>query len=132
MVKANPGNALLHNDLAATYNRLGRYDEAIVHAKKIVREIGDKSQYAAAQYNAGFAYEQKGDLPKALTNYKLSVANGNRSVQADVTHVSNLIAKKSKSHAAIFNDAAASVNAKVKDFNVVDITQIDGGIRNRG
>ena len=68
-----PDNALLHNDLAATYNHLGQYEKAIKHAQEIVRRIGDKSQYAAAQYNAGFAYEQLGDLQKALANYKLAV-----------------------------------------------------------
>ncbi len=111
----HPGNALLHNDLAATYNRLGRYDDAIAHATIIVRKIGDKSQYAAAQYNAGFAYEQKGDLQKALANYKLSVANGNRRVQTDVMRVKNKIANKSNNQIAKFSDAAARTRAKSAD-----------------
>ena len=77
LVADNPDNALLHNDLAATYNHLKRYDDAIMHAQEIVKRIGDKSQYAAAQYNAGVAYEKLGDLDKALANYELAVSNGN-------------------------------------------------------
>ena len=125
LVAQNPDNALLHNDLAATYNRLGRYDDAILQAQKIVRNIGDKSQYAAAQYNAGFAYEQKGDLHKALANYKLSVANGNKSVQSDVTRVTNKINKqKNKLHAAVFNDAAARINGKNKKSDLKNVARL--------
>ncbi|MBR2286416.1 MAG: tetratricopeptide repeat protein [Alphaproteobacteria bacterium] len=109
-----PDNALLHNDLAATCNHLGRYEEAIFHAQEIVKRIGDKSQYAAAQYNAGFAYEQLGNLNKALANYKLAVANGNRSVQSDVTRVTNLLKKNTKqtSQKIAFNDGAARIKKK--------------------
>lgn len=91
MIAAYPNNALLHNDLAATYNKLGRYDDAIRHARIVLHDIGDKSQYAAAQYNAGYAYEQKGNLQKALSNYKLAVSNGNRRAQKDVTRVANML-----------------------------------------
>ena len=110
----NPNNALLHNDLAATYNHLERYDDAIKHAQEIVRRIGDKSQYAAAQYNAGFAYEQLGDLQKALSNYTLSVNNGNHKVQADVTRVKNKINNKTKNKtkSVSFNEAASRVKKK--------------------
>ena len=111
LVDEYPDNALLHNDLAATCNHLGRYEDAIRHAKEIVKRIGDKSQYAAAQYNAGFAYEQLGDLNKALANYKLAVANGNHRVQSDVTRVKNKINKniKHNSQKIAFNDGAARV-----------------------
>lgn len=88
LAAAYPNNALVHNDLAATYNKLGKYDDAIRHARIVLHEIGDKSQYSAAQYNAGFAYEKKGDLQRALANYKLALANGNRRVQTDITRVS--------------------------------------------
>ena len=91
MIAKYPDNALLRNDLAATYNQLGMYNEAIVQAREIVQRIGDKSQYGAAQYNAGFAYEQLGNLQKALANYKLALANGNRGVQKDITRVSEKI-----------------------------------------
>jgi len=115
-----PDNALLHNDLAATYNHLGLYDDAIKHAQEIVKRIGDKSQYAAAQYNAGFAYEQKGDLEKALANYKLAVANGNRRVQSDVTRVKNKINNNttSKSKTVAFNDAAGRIRTEIAKANI--------------
>lgn len=96
MIEQYPDNALLRNDLAATYNRLGAYEEAIKQAQEVVRRIGDKSQYSAAQYNAGFAYEQLGNLQKALANYKLALANGNRKVQKDITRVTNRMRKNGK------------------------------------
>ena len=106
MLKNYPNNALLHNDLAATYNHLGRYEDAIEQAREILHRIGDKSQYAAAQYNAGFAYEQLGDYDKALANYKLSVANGNMSVKKDVERVKKLRSQKT----IAFIDAARKID----------------------
>lgn len=125
LVAQNPDNALLYNDLAATYNRLGRYDDAILQAQKILCDIGDKSQYAAAQYNAGFAYEHKGDLVRALKNYKLSVANGNKRVAQDVNRVANILNKQKKLHAAVFNDAAAHINGKNKKSDLKNIARLD-------
>ena len=112
----NPNNALLHNDLAATYNHLGRYEDAIKHVREIVRRIGDKSQYGAAQYNAGFAYEQMGQLDKALANYKLAVANGNRGVQSDITRVKNKLNNRT-TKAAVFDEASGRVRLKIKDID---------------
>lgn len=106
-----PNNALLHNDLAATYNHLGRYEEAIAQAREILHRIGDKSQYAAAQYNAGFAYESLGDFKNALANYKLSVANGNITVNKDVDRINNIY---SDNTAAFFN-AAKNIKKQDKD-----------------
>lgn len=71
-----PDNALIHNDLAGIYNELGKYDEAINHARTVILKIKDKSQYGVAQYNAGVAYENIGNFDKALQNYKLAVQNG--------------------------------------------------------
>lgn len=123
MIKYYPDNALLHNDLAATYNNLGQYDKAIEHAQEIVRRIGDKSQYGAAQYNAGFAYEKKGNLQKALANYKLAVANGNRRAQKDVTRVANAIKNNIKSSAKqiSFNQGAKNIrnNAHTADLMTI-------------
>lgn len=121
LVNKYPDNALLHNDLAATYNRLKRYDDAIKHAQEIVNRIGDKSQYAAAQYNAGYAYEQKGNLQKALANYKLSVANGNSRVQSDVTRVANMIKERNTTNTkkTAFNEASARIKSKVVKKDVV-------------
>lgn len=99
MLSLYPNNALLRNDLAATYNKLGMYNDAITQVREIVHRIGDKGQYAAAYYNAGFAYEKLGNLQKALANYKLALANGNRRVQRDITRVRenmNNVTKTSK------------------------------------
>ena len=107
-----PDNALLHNDLAATCNHMGRYEEAINHAKEILYRIGDKSQYAAAQYNAGFAYEMLGQMDRALANYEISVQNGNAGVKSDVKRVQKKL-KKNKSKAVSFNEAAGRVKIKI-------------------
>ncbi len=89
ILSSHPDNALVHNDLAATYNKMGRYDDAIAHVHEIINRIGDKKQYAAAYYNAGVAYEHLGNFQRALANYKLAVANGNKRVQRDVTRMAN-------------------------------------------
>ena len=115
MIVQYPDNALLHNDLAATYNHLGRYADAIEQAREILHRIGDKSQYAAAQYNAGFAYEQIGDFERAVMNYNLAVANGNVRVRNDVERVQNKI-KSGKIIA--FNDAVRNMRA-TDDVNVI-------------
>ncbi len=117
MIQKYPDNALLRNDLAATYNQLGRYDDAIVQAREIVKRIGDKSQYGAAQYNAGFAYEQLGDLEKARANYKLAVANGNARVKKDLERVTRAIQSKAKIKKVAFDDAAGRVR---KGNNTID------------
>ena len=112
MVQKYPDNALLRNDLAATYNRLGRYEDAIVQAREIVKRIGDKSQYGAAQYNAGFAYEQLGDLEKARANYKLAVANGNARVKKDLERVTRALESKTRTKKVAFDDAAGRVQSR--------------------
>ena len=116
MIAQYPDNALLRNDLALTYNKLGRYDDAIAQVRDIIYRIGDKSQYAAAQYNAGFAYEQKGDYQKALANYKLSLANGNRRVQKDITRVSEKI-KQGGNKKIAFNTGVKRAKYEIKQLN---------------
>lgn len=113
MIEKYPDNALLRNDLAATYNKLGKYEEAIAQAREVVRRIGDKSQYGAAQYNAGFAYEQLGNLQKALSNYKLALANGNRRVQKDITRVSEKL-KQGGNKKIAFNFATNRMHYEIK------------------
>lgn len=134
LVADNPDNALLHNDLAATYNHLGRYDDAIKHAREIVKRIGDKSQYAAAQYNAGFAYEQNGNLEKALANYKLAVANGNSRVKSDVARVKNKLNRQKESglKEVAFNEAAARIRQKKQTINQIDLVQSSESVRDHG
>ena len=117
LISVHKDNALLYNDLAATYNKLGMYQEAINQAKEILHRIGDKSQYAAAQYNAGFAYEQIGDLEKALKNYELSVANGNLNVKKDVERLK----EKMKSKTLSFSDAMEIVNKKSNEKDIVNL-----------
>lgn len=112
MIAKYPDNALLRNDLAATYNKLGRYNDAIKQAREVVRRIGDKSQYGAAQYNAAVAYEQLGDLQKALVNYKLALANGNRRVQSDITRVSNRIKHGGAGKKVAFNSGVQQLRQK--------------------
>ena len=111
MIEQYPDNALLRNDLAATYNKLGRYNDAIAQAREVVQRIGDKSQYGAAQYNAGFAYEQLGNLQKALANYKLALANGNRRVQKDITRVSEKL-KRAGNKKVAFNSGIKQIHQK--------------------
>lgn len=118
-----PDNALLRNDLAATYNKLGKYEEAIEQSREVVQRIGDKSQYGAAQYNAGFAYEMQGNYDRALANYKLAVANGNKRVQADVTRVIEKKQGKQRGKKIAYSDAAGRVLHKSKTADFVRIQQ---------
>ena len=113
---------------------MGRYDDAIKHAREIVKRIGDKSQYAAAQYNAGFAYEQNGNLEKALANYKLAVANGNSRVKSDVARVKNKLNRQKESglKEVAFNEAAARIRQKKQTINQIDLVQSSESVRDHG
>ena len=87
--------------------------------REILFRIGDKSQYGAAQYNAGFAYEQMGNYERALANYKLAVANGNTRVRDDIARVQQKI-KSGKTIA--FNDAVKMLNdGDKKSTNEFDV-----------
>ncbi len=118
LIKTNPDNALLHNDLALMYNKIGEYDKAIEHARKIVHDIGDKSQYGAAQYNAGVAYEKKGDLENALKNYKLSLSNGNAEAYDAVKRVEKKLSKQ-KSKTIAFNQGIQNIKQSYQTPHVV-------------
>jgi len=61
----------IHNDMAITHYHLGHYDDCIAECRKVLN-TGETEFYAAANYNAGLAYEQKGDKERALMNYKLA------------------------------------------------------------
>lgn len=129
--KSEPDNAALRNDIAATYNKMAMYDMAIDQARQIITRIKDKKQYAAAYYNAGVAYEQKGDLQKALANYKLALANGNKRVQSDITRVTGLAqignAKNAKSKRFAFNVGAEKMKktGRAKMRNMHDFATRD-------
>lgn len=111
MLAQYPDNSLLRNDLAATYNKLGKYEDAIEQSREVIKHSGDKLQYSAAQYNIGFAYEQKGNLRKALASYKLALANGNKHVQKDITRVSEKIKQGNKRKIA-FNKGIKQIKQK--------------------
>lgn len=106
-----PNNALVHNDLALMYNKIGEYDKAINHAQIIVLKLGDKSQYGAAQYNAAVAYEGKGDLNKALLNYKLALSNGNNAAKGAIKRIKKNMSKQKKKTIA-FNAGVLKIKNK--------------------
>lgn len=114
ILSEHPDDALILNDLAATYNQLGEYDSAIACVHKITREIGDKSQYAAAYYNAGVSYEAKGDTNRALKNYQLAIKHGNKS-EAVKEAVARMQQKtKSKPTAQIYNEGTKKLNDRIQ------------------
>lgn len=96
MIALYPKNALLRNDLAVAYNKLGRYDDAIATLRVIFDTIGDTEQYGAAYYNAGQAREGLGQLESALANYKLAVRHGNKRVQNDVKRMEKNVKSSAK------------------------------------
>ena len=61
----------IHNDIAITQYHLGNFDDCIAECRKVLN-TGEKEFYAAANYNAGLAYEKKGDKDRALINYQLA------------------------------------------------------------
>lgn len=71
VVKQGFVSADIHNDIAITQYHLGNYDECISECRKVLA-TGESEFYAAANFNAGLAYEQKGDTAKALVNYELA------------------------------------------------------------
>ena len=90
----NPNNALLHNDLSLMFNKIGEYDKAIEHARIVLHVICDVSRYGAAQYNAGVAYENLGELDRALKNYELALTNGNREASTAIKRVKTKISQQ--------------------------------------
>lgn len=79
LAEKNPNNAQIFNDLAATYNNMGEHERALAAVNHIIKEIKDKSAFAAAYYNAGVARESLGEFDKALINYNKAIENGNKS-----------------------------------------------------
>lgn len=114
----NPNNALLRNDLALMYNKTGGYDKAIKQVHVVLYEICDKSQYGAAQYNAGVAYENLGNLERALKNYRLSFTNGNIAAREAIKRVQQKLSKK-QSKTIAFNEGILKIKNKQKNNMVV-------------
>lgn len=69
MIDAGYNGADIHNDLAITYYHLKEYDKCIAECQEILN-TGETEQYAPANYNAGRAYEAKGNLSRAKQNYE--------------------------------------------------------------
>ena len=111
LLKINPNDASLWNDLAASYNNLGKYDLALECTGKIFEEIKDKSQYAAAYYNAGVARENLGQYESALENYKYAKKNGNKSpdIDAAIARMQKIIEKSAKKRA--YNSGTQKIGA---------------------
>lgn len=59
----------LSNDLAIVYFQLKQYDNCINMCREALKS-DDNQEYAKACFNAGKAYEAKGDYANALKNYK--------------------------------------------------------------
>lgn len=113
ILSEHPDDALVWNDLAATHNQLGEYDDAIACVHEITRRIGDKSQYAAAYYNAGVSYEAQGNTERALKNYKLAITHGNKSKDATAAVARMERRTKSKSKAQAYNAGTQKLKARM-------------------
>ncbi len=111
MAQKYPKNALLHNDLATTYNELGKYEKAIEQAR-IVLDMKDVTQYGAALYNAGVAYEAIGNIERALLNYRQAVKHGNRVAQKEVTRLEKNVSKKTVAFSKGTNKLKKSADAR--------------------
>ncbi|MBO7508955.1 MAG: tetratricopeptide repeat protein [Alphaproteobacteria bacterium] len=100
MVKEYPNDGLLLNDLATTYIKIGEYEKALECTSKIFTQIKDKSQYAAAYYNAGVAREKLGQYQSALANYQNAKKHGNKSkeVESAIARLQSLAAHTSAKH----------------------------------
>lgn len=68
----NASGADLWNDIAITYYNLHQYDNCIKYCKKVLKS-GEHGEYAKACYNAGLAYEAKGNYDRAIKNYEAAL-----------------------------------------------------------
>jgi len=112
LLRENPKDASLWNDLALAFVKLGEYDRALECTDKILNVVQDSSQYGAAYYNAGLAYEGLGKYDDALTNYRLAKQDGNRgaNVENAITRMENKINKSGKAQAYI--NGTRKINAR--------------------
>lgn len=70
-IEAGGSGAGIHNDLAISYYHLKEYDKCIEECR-IVLKSGESEEFSKANYNAGKAYEVKGQFDKAIENYDLA------------------------------------------------------------
>ena len=66
------GGCDLLNDIAITAFNLNKNDVCISYCQKILKTT-ERQEYAKACYNAGRAYEQKGNYERAALNYRQAV-----------------------------------------------------------
>ena len=71
MIAQGFNGADIHNDMAVTYYRMGRYKDCIAECKEVLK-TGEKEEYAKANYNAGLAYEEMRQYPNAHKNFKIA------------------------------------------------------------
>lgn len=67
MIRASPGEAELHDDVALLYLELGRPNDAVVHFEA---SVGLKPQSAAAHFNVGTALTVAGRFEEAIEAYR--------------------------------------------------------------
>ena len=70
-VKKSPNKARPHNNLADSYEKLGRLDDALREYKLIVEEIDPN--YMRAYYGMGNVYLKKGQLKEAIRYYHMAL-----------------------------------------------------------
>jgi Flp pilus assembly protein TadD len=57
----------VHNNLARSFFRLGKFDQAVRHWNEAIQIDPD---YAEAHYNLGVVFAQQGKLDEAITQFK--------------------------------------------------------------
>jgi tetratricopeptide (TPR) repeat protein len=71
------GDANLHYLLAVTHNKLSQWDEALAEAQKAVTKEDSPDKLAAAYFELGTAFENKGDATNACDAYKKALVGPN-------------------------------------------------------
>lgn len=96
--------AMLMNDIALTYQKLGKHQECIDCAKEILKTV-DHDEYAKACYNAGVSYMALGNYQKAFDNFTWAEKHYNNygisNADPDVDYVNIYKAKQKEAQAAM-------------------------------
>jgi type IV pilus assembly protein PilF len=72
-LELNPKYTEVHNAMGATYLELGKWDEAIKEFDLVLQDILYLTPFFVHN-NIGWAYYKKGDLKKAIENYRKAIA----------------------------------------------------------